>query len=104
MPNQVLHLTAAAPGDSSRQALSAAAAGELCRSTLGLPVMIEAEWLDCTDPAKMLAYLTSRASERKLRLFAVACARRVSHLLRKERTRRVIEASERYADSFTRRR
>ena len=35
--------------------------------------MTEAEWLACETPERMLAYLRGRASERKLRLFAVAC-------------------------------
>jgi hypothetical protein len=39
--------------------------------------MTEAEWLAATDPTPMLALLhrQTRASERKMRLFAVACAR-----------------------------
>jgi hypothetical protein len=42
--------------------------------------MTEKEWLACTDPKKILKFLRRKASERKLRLFAVACARRVEHL------------------------
>jgi hypothetical protein len=37
----------------------------------------EAEWLACSEPEKMLTFLRSKASERKLRHFLVACARRV---------------------------
>jgi hypothetical protein len=36
--------------------------------------MTEAEWLDCTDPDPLLDYLQHEGSNRKLRLFAVACA------------------------------
>ena len=35
--------------------------------------MAESEWLTCTDPTPMLAFLRGRASDRKLRLFAAAC-------------------------------
>jgi hypothetical protein len=37
--------------------------------------MTEVEWLEGSDPAAMLAFLAGRAGERKLRLFACACAR-----------------------------
>jgi hypothetical protein len=37
--------------------------------------MTEGEWLACDKPDRMLKYLRDRASERKLRLFAVAAAR-----------------------------
>jgi hypothetical protein len=46
--------------------------------------MTDAEWLACNDPGKMLQFVQGKASERKLRLFAVACVRRVRHLLTDE--------------------
>ena len=36
--------------------------------------MTEAEWLTCNDPTRMLEFLRGKASERKLRLYACACA------------------------------
>src|SRR5262245_36563254 len=60
--------------------------------------MTEAEWQRCDDPAAMLAFLGRRATERKLRLFAVACCRRVWHLLADERSRRAVEVGERFAE------
>ena len=37
--------------------------------------MTETEWLTTTDPSPMLEFLRGKASERRLRLFMVACAR-----------------------------
>src|SRR5262245_36214174 len=64
--------------------------------------MDEATWLSCTDPAPMLAFLldSDRATERKLRLFAVACCRRVWPLLVHEVSRKAVEVAERYADGL----
>lgn len=62
--------------------------------------MTEAEWLTCTDPGPMLEYLKGRASERKLRLFGVACCRLVWHLL-DEIGKKAVECAERMADGQT---
>jgi hypothetical protein len=62
--------------------------------------MTEAEWLTCTNPTLMLELLRGQASERKLRLFAVACCRRVSHLLKDERSQEAVEVGEQYADGL----
>src|SRR5262245_29840821 len=49
--------------------------------------MTEQEWVGCTDPTPMLSLLREKASDRKLRLFAVACCRRTRHLLADEQVR-----------------
>src|SRR4051812_32492042 len=61
--------------------------------------MNEAEWLACTDPQRMLEFLRGKASDRKLRLFAVACCRRLRSVLRAQTTRELLECSERVADN-----
>jgi hypothetical protein len=61
--------------------------------------MTEDEWVACTDLRKMLAFLASKTSDRKRRLFACACVRRLWHLLY-EPSRASVETSERYADGL----
>jgi hypothetical protein len=62
--------------------------------------MTEPEWAECRDPGPMLAFLRQRgtASERKLRLFAVACVRRVAHLIPDAAGHKALVVAERYAD------
>jgi hypothetical protein len=64
--------------------------------------MDEVTWATSTDPTELLLSLRAAniASERKLRLFAVACCRRVWSLLADERSRRAVEVAERYADGL----
>jgi hypothetical protein len=57
----------------------------------------ERKWLSGVDLKAMLVFLRPRASERKARLFACAGCRRAG-LAREERSRRAVEAAERYAD------
>src|SRR3954464_2092173 len=59
--------------------------------------MTEAEWLICRAPHEMLLFLRG-ASDRKLRLFAVAEADRRWHLLTDDRSRSAVDVAERYAD------
>src|SRR5262245_10055596 len=63
--------------------------------------MTEAEWLNCTDPRVMLDFLRGKASDRKRRLFACACHRRIWHLLGDAGDlRKAVELIERYADDL----
>ena len=62
--------------------------------------MTEAEWLACNDPQKAIEFLRGKASDRKLRLFAVGCGRYVWHILPDDRTRQAVELAERVADAL----
>jgi hypothetical protein len=60
--------------------------------------MTAQDWLACTDPKEMLARLSDRAGDRKLRLFGCGCCRRLWRLLGNESSRGVVEVAERRAN------
>jgi hypothetical protein len=62
--------------------------------------MTEAEWLACPDPEPMLQFLRRKASDRKVRLFAVACCRRVWPSLEREEFRDAVQKAELFADGL----
>lgn len=65
--------------------------------------MTAADWLGCDNPGPMLTYLpgSARMQERKARLFACACCRRVMHLLAGAHER-VVGMVEEYVESWGR--
>jgi hypothetical protein len=58
----------------------------------------EAEWLSGGDPQRMLDVFIGRGRERKLRLFACACVRRVEEFVADRRCRIALEVAEHFAD------
>ena len=62
--------------------------------------MTEAEWVACGDPRPMVLHLGREAGERKLRLFAFACVRRLWDKVPAEALKHAVEASERHADGL----
>jgi hypothetical protein len=60
----------------------------------------EAEWLACTDPQKMQAFLRGKASARKLRQFILGCYRRHWFFRHNEGSQAAVEVLERHADNL----
>jgi hypothetical protein len=54
-------------------------------------VITEADWLSFTHPITMLDLLRGKASDRNLRLFAIACCRRIWPHIADERSRKAVE-------------
>jgi hypothetical protein len=61
--------------------------------------MTEQEWLASPRPHRMLEYLNGVISERKMRLFAVACCFHRAHLIRDERILTALRFAEGLADN-----
>jgi hypothetical protein len=79
-------------------ASAARPAAELGRSAPGGRTMTEAEWLACADPTRLMQWERITAAERKVRLFAVACCRRIPALNSHATLAAVITTAERFAD------
>ena len=60
--------------------------------------MTEGEWTACNDPVPMLDLLRWQATDRKLRLFAVACCRHIHVLRTNPAVGRALDLGEEYAD------
>jgi hypothetical protein len=68
-------------------------------SAAGGRTVTEAEWLACRNPTLLLRqYRRASPTDRKLRLFAVLCCRRVWPRLPDDRCRRAVEVCERFAE------
>jgi hypothetical protein len=67
--------------------------------------MTEAEWLASEDPNAMIDHLVrdGKDDHRRVRLFAVACCRRVLYLTTDEEAHKALDAAERFADGLIKR-
>jgi hypothetical protein len=71
------------------------------RKGIGIDIMNEQDWLTWWDAFDLLSWCADgecRISQRKLRLFAVACCRTIWPLLTERTSRQAVEVAERYAD------
>jgi hypothetical protein len=64
--------------------------------------MTEAEWLACTNPTAMLAFVSARLKPRQLWLFACGCCRRRRRELDDPRIQALLDAVERQPESWPR--
>ncbi len=58
-------------------------------------------WLNSDSPESMLTEIRSVATDRELRLFAIACARRLWELLPNGRVRQIVELAEQCVEGIT---
>jgi hypothetical protein len=62
--------------------------------------MTEGEWLECTNSWHLRRSIRDRISDRKEKLYEVACCRRIWHLLTHEASRKAVEMAEQFADGL----
>ncbi len=68
--------------------------------SIGEKAMTDAEWMNCATPIQMVELIRGKTSERKLRLYAVACCHRISDLIKDARSREAVEIAEKHADGL----
>jgi hypothetical protein len=56
------------------------------------------DWRACEDPTSLLHFLSDKGTERKWRLFAVACCKRIDRFITDDRSRRAVKVAELYAE------
>src|SRR2546430_481726 len=62
--------------------------------------MTESNWFSMDEPVKMLDYLRATATDRKLRLYLVACCRRYWNCMTDNRLRDIVAIAEQVADGL----
>ncbi len=62
--------------------------------------MTDQEWFSAIDPTVMLEFIRDKSTDRKLRLFACACVRRISDSVPDDHRRKAVEAAEQYAEGI----
>lgn len=62
--------------------------------------MTKSQWLNCDDPAPMLEFIRGSMSDRKIRLFACACCRRIWSQFTDQRLNRAVEAAGQFAEGL----
>jgi hypothetical protein len=60
--------------------------------------MNEREWVECTDPEKMLKFLRGRVSVRKFRLYLCGGCRQFTHLFFRPESLAAVEVAERFVE------
>ena len=60
--------------------------------------MTEAEWLACEDPTPMLDFVRDSATDRRVRLFGVACCRRIWTLMPNRQCKMAVDRAESYSE------
>jgi hypothetical protein len=64
--------------------------------------MTEAQWLACADPQLMLVFVRDTASDRKFRLFALACCARIDQHITDPRSQAALRFAEQHVEAGVR--